>query len=993
MAVAVASVACLVLSQHETVKAGHETGGELAETVGSVTEKPDILRTEAYTGSPFGVGKITFRMGQAGKMRQRTGAIKILERDGRIFYPAFSEGLLSNLFEGRAIGGMQSVSFLFRGNEPLNITIVGDEPESVVVEMTQPLLQRRPLRRIRDRQKRVGTVVDMPVRRNLAMRQWWSQYNQQARRGMTAGDYPELVEAYLTSMLARRLNLQPPISERLKAGRKDELQQTFALMFDIESVRAESIRQLMSEPPGGSIATLPVPRPVQWVRRSTQPVPTEVQVETIARFVPEDCFYLRFGTWKNQLWLKRLMEEYSGDLSRMITLRGYQGSDTNKMLSQLAIETSTIDDLFGGNLIEDVAAIGHDLYVPDGPANAILMLAKNKTLESQIRGRRKKYAKVHADEGVTLTEEMIAGRKVTLLSTPDNRVRSYFLVQDLCHITSSSRKIVERFIEASEGSRSLANNAEFRQARLIMPTGRDDTVFVYLSRAFFENLLSPHYQIELSRRNRSLANIQLLQLAQWAATNEGKPTATIDEMIQQGLLPEKYNQLPDGSSSTWVDDHWQDSNRGRRGFFTPIPDVEVTSITPAESAWLTERVNFYREQLKEVDPMLVAFKRFELSKEVERVVIDARVAPFGKEKYGWMGRLLGPPLEFEVDMGAETLISVQASIAGNMFSRSPDPHQIFGSVQGDVPPKTNLQPTNFQELLELFRTTPGYIGAWPTAGYLDALPALGAQPDINGYTYSRLLDVWRLQDGDFSLISFDRERLEIARRHLKVLPAEGPAQVRLRVGDIANSNLRRWANVLFYEQGWKTSIANVRLLNLMIQQFNLPADTALAQAELLLGVKLACPLEGQYVLAAASLERDAKPQDLIWQSTNWPSFDDPRIPEDYTSPPMEWFRGLSLDVYQRDTQFVVHGHLDIARNPDNFGSGAGGSSLLDKLPSINLFKGFSKVEELPPAKEQLDDTPDAEPGILNPPVDPPIKNGGADDDELQAPSNSKNSDR
>lgn len=884
-------------------------------------EKPSILRVEAYPGTPFGVAKVSFRLGQSGKLIQNTGAVLITERDHRIFYPAFSEGLLASMFDRPAVGGVQTVWFLFRGDEPLNLTLRGADTKTFVVEMA---------RRSR------------PALRRILHQAWWRQYNAQATRHIREADYPPLVETYLTSMLARRLELPPPLTARMARNNGDELQQTFSLLFDVESLRAESIEQLLTQPPESDLATLPLPPAPAWGAGQVVSNPG-IAVEPIVHFVPEECFYLRFGNWDNQLWLKRLMEEYGGDLSRMISLRGHRSGDTSKMLDQLAIETSQMDDWFGGNLIEDVAAIGTDLYVEDGPSNAILMLARNKSLESRITGRRKKFARDHANEGVTLTEIEIAGRKVTLLSSPDNRVRSFYAVEDLCHITSSSRTIVERFFQAADGNRSLATNAEFQHARLAMPLEREDTVFIYLSRPFFENLLNPQYQIELSRRNRSLANIQLLQLAQWAASNEGYVNDEIDQMIAHGFLPENFNQLPDGSSSSWQEGAWYDTLRGRRGYYLPIADVQVAAITPAESAWLNDRISFYQKELKEVDPLLIAFKRFELSKEVERVVIDGRIAPFGKEKYGWLGKVLGPPLQYEVDMGPDALISFQASIAGNMFSRTRDPHQIFASVQGDVPPKTDLQPTNFLELLELFKTTPGYIGAWPSAGYLDRLPALGSQPDAEGYTYSRILEVWRLQQENFSLVSFDRERLEAARHHLRVMPAERPAQVRLRVGDISNSNLREWANVMFFDRSWETSIANVRLLNMMIQQFNLPTETALAQAEQLLGVALVCPLGGEYQLTTTTNAQ------VAWNSSKWPSFEHPVMPQDYVAPPMTWFRGLSLDVYQRNTQFVVHGHLDIARDPSSFGSGGG--KIFGKLPSIDLFKGFSEVEEIEPGTE------------------------------------------
>jgi hypothetical protein len=891
----------------------------------TAAQQPQILRVEAYAGLPFGVGKVAFRMGQSGRLIQNTGALRLSERDGRIFYPAFSQGLLTVLFDRPTVGGVQSVWFLFRGDAPLNLTLDGAAPVSFTADINP---HRRGLSRI-------------------LFQNWWRQFNMQARRNIDNGDYPPLIESYLTAMLERRLGLMPTVAEQFNRSRMNELQRTFQLVFDVESLRAETIRQMLKEPLDGELASLPVPATASWDSAATQPPAGEVATEPIVRFVPEECFYLRFGSWENQLWLKRLTEEYSGDLSRMISLRGHISGDTTRLLGQLALESRQMDDLFGGNLIADVAAIGTDIYLQAGPANAVLMLAKNGALETQMRSRRRNYAKTNADAGVTLTELQIAGHPVTLLATQDNRVRSFYAVKDRCHITSTSATIVRRFLEAADGVRSLADNPEFRQAREVMPVDRQDTVFVYMSRPFLENLLSPRYQIELSRRNRSLASIQLMQMARWAAANEGFDPSDIEGLIAQGFLPENFNQLPDGSTTAWVDDHWQDSLRGRRGFYKPIADMPVESVTAAESRWLGERIAFYQSQLKVLDPLLIAFQRFELSDEVERVVIDGRVAPFGQEKYGWLGRLLGPPLEWEVDMGPDALISVQASVAANLFSRTPESHQIFASVQGNPPPKTDLHPTNFFELMNVFKNTPGYVGAWPSVGYLDALPALGAPPDAEGYTYSRILDVWRLQQESFSLVSFDRQLLDRARQHLQLVPADRPAQVRLRVGDLSASNLKAWANILFFQRSWETSIANVELLNLVIQQFNLPRETARQAVEELLGVQLMCSLGGEYELALVDDSR------VEWQSTHWPSFSQPAMPADYVAPPMQWFRGLSLDVYQRDTQFVVHGHLDIARDPASMGSGAG--RILGNLPSIDLFKGFSKVEEIEPGQEQAGD--------------------------------------
>ena len=97
-------------------------------------------------------------------------------------------------------------------------------------------------------------------------------------------------------------------------------------------------------------------------------------------------------------------------------------------------------------------------------------------------------------------------------------------------------------------------------------------------------------------------------------------------------------------------------------------------------------------------------------------------------------------------------------------------------------------------------------------------------------------------------------------------------------------------------------------------------------AESLLDVDLVCTLGGEYQLLETPSGR------LIWQSTSWPFFGDPVIPDDYLAPVFKWFRGLELEIVNGDSQFAVHGFLDIKRDK------AGAS-----LPSFNLFKGFGSV--------------------------------------------------
>jgi hypothetical protein len=153
------------------------------------------------------------------------------------------------------------------------------------------------------------------------------------------------------------------------AGKKDPLMQTFDLLFNVESIRLEAIEDAMSIGIDQSPADRAVPPAIRWTPLTVSDLPDDIAIEPLANCVPEECFYLRFGTWKNQLWLQKLMEEFGGDLGQMVQLRGFKYKLQSKFLNQLAIQSTEFDQLFGGNLIDDVAVIGSDTYFDDGSAS------------------------------------------------------------------------------------------------------------------------------------------------------------------------------------------------------------------------------------------------------------------------------------------------------------------------------------------------------------------------------------------------------------------------------------------------------------------------------------------------------------------------------------------------------------------------------------------------------------------------------------------------
>ncbi len=872
---------------------------------------PEIVRSEAIFGEPFGVGMVSFRLPVQQNnsfdpnLIVRTGAVQVSEKNHRIFYPAEGRPPAARFF--RKVFGQSkspaeeiiSIWFLFRGNEPLELSVWGCEGIRV-------------------------SVVPESVRqqkRDRLLKQWWREFQAANFADNSEGDFPDLVNAYLGEMLSSRFLVDRPARRRPV---NDPLRKTIELLTDLDPLSSNLIGEWFDGRQGFEVADENLPPTIPWTPVMVKNLPEEIPIEPIAFKVPQDCFYLRFGTWDNQIWLKRLTEEHGGDLSRMVRLRGFQPKVKSKFLTQLCLESSQIDEWFGGNLIADVAVIGRDTYFETGPSVGVMLHSKDtKALAARIEKRRQNFS---VENKLDIQNVEIAGQLVSFLSSPDNRFRSFHVISGDTHLFTNSRTIAESFLKCSENKSSLAESQEFRYLRIQMPLEREDTIFVYFSTEFFRKLLEPAYQIELYRRGQAITEMQVTQLARVAAANEGFPNAPLEFLIGNRYLPSVFATRPNGSAIEVVNGRWIDRARGQRGYFIPIADTQIDRVSRSERDWYVERSKFFVQNVRQLDPMVAAIQRYRQNDKIERIVFDARLAPFGQEKYGWLTSSLGPPMENEVIGNENELIRIQLSVKGGVWNRNVPQHQLFAAIQGDEKLNLKLTPESFFDSWKTLKEVPGYLGAWPRPGTLDWMPKLGGPPDTEGFTYSRLFDLWRLQFADFSVLSFQKERLEGLRGKLKVVAAERPAQMRLSVGDLAQSQLNGWANIVNYRRAWETSIANAQLLNLVSEQFHIQTEDALDFTQQLLDVNLACALGGEYQLQEI-------PGRKIWVSTAWPDFSQPQIPSTYSAPVLNWFRGLEAEIIEVGNQYSLHGYLDLERSASTSGP----------LPSIDLFKGLQNL--------------------------------------------------
>ncbi len=889
----------------------------------------------AVAGEPFGV--LSVEVPLPNDWDGRTPRIIVSDDQGRLFYPvvtvetvelrdgvalgsggvAGSSGgprigrpggivdrvrsAIENLGDSKTVPVAIQIHALFRGQDPFKLRLQGDLVQEI-------------------------KFVPEPARRDATtkrmMGSWWDAYVQNASTAIAGNNVPKLVHYYLTSMLGRRFDLpipdlDPPDKDK-KSDKNEEKNQpleTLALLAAIEPLREEILERVIREPVNHTGELAVPPEPV-WQPTSMPAVPSEVEIEAIAHRIPPECFYLRFGSFNNYLWFQELAERFGGDLTQAFFLRGFNYESTKRIERMLAAKLTTVAKMFGDKLVGDMALFGSDLYMNEGASLGVVFNSNNPALlKTAIEADRRNVLSKNKDAKLVVVS--IEGRNVSLLTTPDNRIRSFFIVEDNHVVLTTSQYLMQRYLQVLGGEPSLATTETFKWARTWMPDSNGYSVFAYLSPDFFHRLVSPQYQIELRRRLEAVAHLELAESATMAAKAEGLDIAeSIPALKQNRFLPPWFDNRPDGSQLLRSGDRWIDAARGTRGAFLPIADMKIQTVSQTEADQYAKVAQFYQQQWKKMDPILFGIRRYQGEQAgLERVFFEGHIAPFEAKKYGWIARQLADPSPLEIVQPADDAAELQVHMRGD---RPGDDYYLFAGVKDMMPP----EPEEVQGLIKTvraLRSAPAYIGAWPKPSLIELLPlglgATMARPDALGY--SRIIGgLWRWQNQQWSLLSFDRSILESAIPQLSTRQSSDYAQVRFNVSNLRNTKLERWINAFWWERGWRASHGNALLLDTLHQQLKVPNDQCLDAAGKLIDVKLQCPLGGTYV---TSKGQASDPFEL-WQSTAWERGSlsqrrKPLPPPDYQAPWIQWFRGGRIQAVQQSSSLSVIGLLELELPP------------------------------------------------------------------------------
>jgi len=903
----------------------------------AASASPAAILIEAYRGEPFGVGRVTVDLPQD----ETPGAddrFGITDTESRLLYPVVEHrrqiGRILRQFINIELPNRATFYFLFQGQAPLEVTLHTPSPRQVTIVPEQ------------DRDNYEDLFDD-----------WWETICDRYERVQRDSEYPIVVENYLVANWARRLGRQMPEPELALFGRERIGGSWIAQLTANEAYQALIERDLVLGQFGvAQPANISLPSPPAAIPLHLQPM-EGVALEPLAAHVPAECFYERFGSFNNYLWYRDFFRNWKNDLGNMIVLRSVNRATRDRLQAQLVVGESEVARVMGPQVIKDVAFIGMDYYLRDGAAFGILFQANNNFLLSRnFNGQREGAAAQNPH--AKLETIQIAGRDVSFLSTPDGKLRSYYVVDGDFHLITTSRRMVERFLEvgAAQGAGSLASLPEFQQTRSALPLSRDDTVFLFLSTPFFENMASPAYRIELDRRLRSIGEMRVLEIARLAARAEGVAAESVDELIAADFLPEGFGDRADGSRLVVERGGFRDSIRGTPGWFLPIADMKTGDITQAEAEHLAQFRHSIDAEVGRFVPVAAAVQRQTSDDgKLDNIQLEVRVAPYSQTRIVKWARMLGPEDATRVAPITGDVASLELSV-----DALGQPVRLFGGLrdfrtplvvrQGEVKPEGT--PENYLR---------AYLGTWPRPLVLLDRFLGGAIGPLDGDGIARregMFGLWERRQDDFFVFSFQRDVLLEVGPQLAMVPADSPAQIRLWVDDLRDKQIATGVNGLGYMRSRQASGSASRFMNSLTSQLHVPPDRARDVAEQLVGGHFVDPLGGNYELLENGVATSARGQIAdeslptpgtrrLWASTAVAPpnrFLLTEIPADYQMPLMEWFRGLSLEVARVDSAdaLTLHTELDMVHQevapPEKSGGGL-------KMPSLGGLFGWGESND------------------------------------------------
>lgn len=362
-----------------------------------------------------------------------------------------------------------------------------------------------------------------------------------------------------------------------------------------------------------------------------------VKIPDLAAYAPVDFYYLHIEHPTQAADLVDHLSTTLGPLSRKFLPAAVDFDTNEKLIRQLAIRVVKSNRKYYDHIIEQMAVVGSDPFLMNGSdVTAIYKLKQPSVFKSTVEGYRDSYKKEFGAVATTVTIDGVTGE---LLSTPDRKVHSYFLIlPDGTAIISNSQAAVKIVLATKKKTRpSLGDADEYRFMRGVYPydPAKED-VFLYLSDPFIRRLNGPEVRLKEARRMREARRMARLELyAIFYYQMNGKRAESLKDLKEE-FSDEEISAF-DGLTITKDSFAAKSSTLGYLGSLLPNLEYAVDRVS-------TEEADTYKKFLTEYDQYWKTF--FDpigiRAKNDDRIRIETCILPLIENSaYQGMSQLTG----------------------------------------------------------------------------------------------------------------------------------------------------------------------------------------------------------------------------------------------------------------------------------------------------------------------------------------------------------------
>lgn len=322
--------------------------------------------------------------------------------------------------------------------------------------------------------------------------------------------------------------------------------------------------------------------PFDRMRGSKEPA-----FSNLAKLVPEDFYYLRFGDLARFYELLDFVDDWGASLLRIAAASGEDYGVRERIHQQLCLPETFLARMLGPKLIEEMAIVGSDPYLREGSDVTLLFRVKAKDAFLLAVNPHIEAAKKVFPDAISDTVEY-QGVSIERLVDPRRRVACHRCwLDDVC-VYGNSRHALERLIDVHAGRRpNLAAAPDFKYMRAVaLPLERErEDAFLFLSDSFIRRLVGPELRIKEKRRLEAITSLKMLaNAALFHGYHYGPGATEYADLELSGCLTSDDLFDPEGGTFSWDAQRGVpgSSTYGELGFLTPLIEIDAELCTARE---------------------------------------------------------------------------------------------------------------------------------------------------------------------------------------------------------------------------------------------------------------------------------------------------------------------------------------------------------------------------------------------------------------------------